>query len=172
MRSLVVAGSLLFLVACDRPSEAADEAGSEAVGTQHLTADNFDDFVATRGKLAVVMFHASWCGPCKIQEPIVEEVVAEFGGEAVFGMVNVDSSEHLAKSHGVTGIPDLRIYRNGVMVDAMKGAIPKEQVRNHFAIQVAQLGEANEEAPAGGGEAGAPVSPMGKEWLPPGVEKR
>ena len=171
MKTLVIAGILVCMVGCKRSSEPTDGEASGPTETRHLTADEYESFIATPGKLTVVMFHADWCGPRKIQEPVVEAIVAEFGGKAVFGMVDVDDSGELAKSLGVNGIPDLRLYRNGVMVDAMKGAIPKEQVRSHFSIQIAQL-ESADGSPAERAKTESTIQPMTKEWQPEGLKRR
>lgn len=155
---------------CESSSETG-QMGAVPVETKHLTAAEYEDFIATPGKLTAVMFHADWCGPCRQLGPVVEEVVAEFGEKAVLGKINVDDSSELARRLGVSGIPDLRLFRDGVMVDSMKGALPKEEVRNRFAIQVGQLGGAETPLPAG--EKGDPViQPLTEDWLPPGMEKR
>lgn len=165
----LVAAVGLILVSCDRFQGSADQTEEEVIETVHLTADNFDSFIATGDKVVAVMFHAGWCGPCKEMGPTVESVVGEFGGKMMLGKVDVDDEGTLAKSLGVVGIPDVRLYRGGIMVDAMKGAIPKREVRNHFRIQVEQL------EPGAGDESGpaqAPITPMSEDWLPPGVERK
>jgi thioredoxin 1 len=171
MKSLLLVGFVIFAAGCKRSSDVSKAAGSEPFETKHLTASEYESFIATPGRLTAVMFHADWCGPCRQLGPVVEEVVAEFDGKAVLGMIDVDESSDLANSLGVSGIPDLRLFRNGVMVDALKGAIPKEQVRNHFAIQVAEVsGAANAESETSPPESA--IQPMKDDWHPPGLERR
>ncbi|MGB6221056.1 thioredoxin family protein [Haloferula sp.] len=171
MKPLVFCSALVLLVGCDRLSDASDTPDTPQVAIRELSADEYEDFIATPGKLSAVMFHAEWCAPCKKLGPVVEDVVAEFEGKVILGKIDVDEESKLAQSLGVVGIPDLRLFRDGVMVDAMKGAIPKEQVRNHFAIQVAQVAESDgsaETAPA----SGPAIEPMKSDWLPQGLEPR
>lgn len=170
MKALLIAGGAVIMFGCESSSETG-QTGAVPVETKHLTAAEYEDFIATPGKLTAVMFHADWCGPCRQLGPVVEEVVAEFGGKAVLGKIDVDDSSELARRLGVSGIPDLRLFRDGVMVDSMKGALPKEGVRKHFAIQLAQLGASR--LPQSGGEKSEPaIQPMTKDWLPPGMEKK
>jgi thioredoxin 1 len=167
---MILGGAIMLMIGC-KPGDAPEAVAAGVTETRHLSAAEFDEFIKTPGKLVVVMFHADWCGPCRQQGPNVEAVIEEFGGKAIFGMIDVDDHGELANRHGVTGIPDLRVFRNGIMVDAMKGAIPKEQIRNHFSIQVAQLSESV--VPSGetvGSEAA--IQPMKEQWLPPGMEPR
>lgn len=171
MKFLLIAGASVLMLGCESSPETGQTAATELIETKHLTSAEYDSFIATPGKLTAVMFHADWCGPCRQLGPVVEEVVGELEGKAVLGMINVDDSGELAQRLGVNGIPDLRLFRDGVMVDAMKGAVPKEQVRNHFAIQVAQLGASTTSQPVG--ESSKPaIQPLSKDWLPPGLEKR
>jgi thioredoxin len=167
MKALLMAGGAVLMFGC----ETSSDTGQASIEPRQLTSADYEDFIATQGKLTAVMFHADWCGPCRQLGPVVEEVVGEFEGSVVLGRINVDDAGELARSLGVTGIPDLRLFRDGVMVDAMKGSIPKEQVRDHFAIQVAQLGASP--PPQSGGEKSEPVvQPMTKDLLPPGMEKK
>lgn len=171
MKLLIVCAGLVLLVGCDRLSDVSDAPETPQIEIRDLSAGEYEEFIATPGKLSAVIFHAEWCGPCKKLGPLVEDVVAEFEGKVVLGKIDVDEESELAQSLGVAGIPDLRLFRNGVMVDAMKGAIPKEQVRNHFAIQVAQVAGSDgsaETAPS----SGPAIEPMKSDWLPPGLEPR
>lgn len=165
MKAWVVISASILLIGCDRAVNAPETA--MPVEIRELSEEEYDGFIATPGKLIAVMFHADWCEPCRQLGPVVEEVIEEFEGKVALGKVDVDELPELAKSLGVDGIPDLRLFRNGVMVDAMKGAIPRELFRNHVAIQVAELGE----SPANGEEAAATapvIEPMKKPMRSPG----
>ena len=169
MKSLLLGAALVLFAGCKSSSETTEVEVPELIETRHLISEEYESFIATPGKLTVVMFHADWCAPCNQLAPVLEEVIEEFEGKAVLGMINVDDSSELAKSLGVVGIPDVRLFRDGVMVDAMKGVIPKGQLRNHLAIQVAQVGGATGLPKATTEPA---VKPMEKDWLPPGIEPR
>ncbi|MEM1085487.1 MAG: thioredoxin family protein [Verrucomicrobiota bacterium] len=173
MKARVMLGmAALLLASCDR-LKVSTGSGEELIETAMLSSGDFESFIATEGKVVAVMFHADWCGPCKEMAPTVEAVVEEFGGQVVFGKIDVDDDGELAKSLGVNGIPDVRLYRNGVMVDAMMGAIPKEQVRNHVSIQVDQLGGTTGSADSPTGQTAEPaIRPMEENWRPPGLEPR
>ena len=169
MKSLLLGAALILVAGCEASTEPPEAEVPVLIETRHLTSGEYESFIATPGKLTAVMFHADWCAPCNQLAPVLEEVIEEFEGKAVLGMIDVDDSSELARSLGVVGIPDLRLFRDGVMVDSMKGAIPKEQLRNHFAIQVAQVGGAVE-LPQTTTE--PVIKPMEKDWLPPGIEAR
>ncbi|MFC7338012.1 thioredoxin family protein [Haloferula chungangensis] len=141
MKLLLTVGASIFLLGCDSPSRTGRASGNGSIETKHLTAAEYEDFISTPDKLTAVMFHADWCAPCREFGPVVEEVVAASEGMAVLGMIDVEDFPELARNLGVSGIPDLRLFRDGVMVDSMKGSIPAEQLRHHFAIQMNGMGE-------------------------------
>ncbi|MFC2154159.1 thioredoxin [Candidatus Altiarchaeota archaeon] len=92
-----------------------------------LTEESFDEFVKS-SPVAVVDFWAPWCGPCKMIEPIVEELAEEYGGKAVFGKTNVDENREKAVEHGIMSIPTLLVFKDGEKVDQIIGAVPKESI--------------------------------------------
>jgi thioredoxin 1 len=79
-----------------------------------LTADNFNDTIASGTVL--VDFWAPWCGPCKMQTPILERVADKIAGKAVIAKVNVDEAPALAAQFGVRSIPTLIVFKNGQKV--------------------------------------------------------
>lgn len=79
-----------------------------------LTADNFNDTIATGTVL--VDFWAPWCGPCKMQTPILEKVAEKIGDKAVIAKVNVDEVPALAAQFGVRSIPTLILFKDGEKV--------------------------------------------------------
>jgi len=79
-----------------------------------LTADNFNEAIATGTVL--VDFWAPWCGPCKMQTPILEKVADKIGDKAVIAKVNVDENQALAAQFGVRSIPTLILFKNGQKV--------------------------------------------------------
>ena len=76
----------------------------------------------------MVDFWATWCGPCKMLSPIIEEVRKETEGKAVVGKINVDEQQELAMQFGVMSIPTLLVFKNGEIVKKQIGFIPKQAV--------------------------------------------
>lgn len=89
-----------------------------------ITTQAYDELVAT-GKLLVLDFWATWCGPCKKVAPIIEELAAEYEGQAIIGKVDVEAEEDLAFKFGVRNIPTVLFVKNGEVVDKVVGASSK-----------------------------------------------
>lgn len=94
----------------------------------HLSEDEFDDFVK-RYPLVLVDFWASWCGPCMMIAPIIEELAREYAGRVVFAKVDVDRNRRLAMRFGIMSIPTLMLFKDGKPVDMIIGAQPKPMIK-------------------------------------------
>lgn len=92
-----------------------------------LTEENFDAVLASN-PVVVVDFWATWCGPCKMLAPVIEELAADFEGKAVIGKVDVDENETLARKFGIMSIPSVFIFKNGAVVDKLVGFRQKAQL--------------------------------------------
>lgn len=92
----------------------------------NLNKDNFEQSI-TNG-VALVDFWAEWCGPCKMQLPIIEEFSAEMEGKATIGKVNVDEELELAQSFGIQSIPTLILFKDGKPVKKLVGLHSKESL--------------------------------------------
>jgi thioredoxin 1 len=90
-----------------------------------LTDINFEEAIA-KGKV-IVDFWASWCGPCNMLAPIIEEVAKELA-DVTIGKVNVDEYPELAGKHGVMSIPTLVFFREGKVVDKSVGVVSKNVI--------------------------------------------
>lgn len=91
-----------------------------------LTADNFDESVASG--VSLVDFWATWCGPCRMVGPIVEQIAEEYVGKANVGKVDVDQEQALAMRFNVMSIPTLILFKDGQPVDKIVGAVPKQHL--------------------------------------------
>ena len=77
----------------------------------------------------VVDFFATWCGPCKMLSPVLEEVAEELAGKAAIVKVDVDESGELASSYGIMSVPTLIVFKDGEAVEMSTGFQPKEQLK-------------------------------------------
>ena len=93
----------------------------------NINKDNFRNEVLNSEKPVLLDFWASWCGPCRMVSPIVDEIAAERGDIKV-GKVNVDEQPELAGQFGVMSIPTLVVMKGGKVVKQMVGARPKSQI--------------------------------------------
>ena len=91
----------------------------------HLNKENFDETIAS--STVLVDFWASWCGPCKMIAPIVEEIAAE-RPDITVGKVNVDEEMDLARRFGIASIPTILVFKNGELSKTSIGYCSKEEL--------------------------------------------
>ena len=97
-----------------------------------LTEKNFQSEVLESDKPVLVAFWATWCGPCKMMGPVVEELASEMGDSVKIGKVNVDDEEELAQKYGIMSIPCFIVFKNGEAVNQKVGACTKEALKALF----------------------------------------
>lgn len=93
----------------------------------NITKENFEAEVLRADKTVLLDFWASWCGPCRMVSPIVDEI-AEERADIKVGKVNVDEQPELAAQFGVMSIPTLAVMKDGKLVNSSAGARPKDQI--------------------------------------------
>ncbi len=93
----------------------------------HINHESFEKIIAQNGKTVLVDFWATWCGPCRMIAPVLEEVAKERPDVTVC-KVDVDEERELALEYGVSSIPTLLVFRDGKVVNQSIGAIPKERI--------------------------------------------
>ena len=93
-----------------------------------LTNNNFKDEVLNSDIPVLVDFWATWCGPCRMVAPIVEEIADEYDGRIKVGKVNVDEEPELAMQFRVASIPTLMVFKNGQLVNTAVGYRPKADI--------------------------------------------
>ena len=93
-----------------------------------VTESNFEQIV-TSSKVVMIDFWASWCGPCRILSPTVDEIASEWEGRATVAKCNVEDCEDLALKCGIRNIPALLFFKNGELADRL-GAVPKAEIEN------------------------------------------
>ncbi len=92
-----------------------------------ITKDNFQQEVLDSQKTVLVDFWATWCGPCRMLSPVVDEIAQENDAVKV-GKINVDEQPELASQFGVMSIPTLMVFRDGKPVNTSVGAVPKAKI--------------------------------------------
>ncbi|MBD1923654.1 thioredoxin [Microcoleus sp. FACHB-831] len=91
-----------------------------------LTEDNFESEVLASSAPVLVDFWAAWCGPCRIVNPLIEALAADFEGIAKVGKLNIDDYGQLALHYNVQAIPTLLFFKDGQVVDRVVGVVTKE----------------------------------------------
>ncbi len=90
--------------------------------------NSFDREVLESPVPVIVDFSAPWCGPCKVLEPVLEELAREYADKLKVVKVNVDEARQVAARYGVLSVPTLLFVKDGRVQDQVVGAVPKAQI--------------------------------------------
>lgn len=96
-----------------------------------ITNENFESY--KNGELPLVVdFGATWCGPCRMVAPIIEELAKEYDGKLVVGKCDVEEADDVAMEFGIRNIPSILFFKEGKVVDKLVGAVPKAKIKEKF----------------------------------------
>ena len=97
-----------------------------------VTDADFGAEIEQHEGLAVVDFWATWCGPCRMVAPIVEQLATEYAGKAKVTKLDVDSNQATAMKFNIRSIPQILFFKNGKVVDTVVGAVPRTTLEAKF----------------------------------------
>lgn len=125
--AVVLLLTLSLLTGCSSATVEETKKEESVMNVVHVNKDNFQEVVLNSDKTVLLDFWASWCGPCRMIAPALEEIAAE-REDVLVCKVNVDEESELAMQFGVTSIPLLVVMENGEIVNHSVGAKPKEAI--------------------------------------------
>jgi thioredoxin 1 len=108
-----------------KKSKASEKGGKVLNKPMEVTGATFRQTIENH-PLVVVDCWASWCGPCRMVAPVIEELARDYAGKVLFGKLNVDENREVSMQYEIMSIPTLLVFKNGKLVDTIVGAMPKQ----------------------------------------------
>jgi len=105
--------------------------------TVNVTDDTFDQDVLKSGKTVVVDFWATWCGPCKMVSPVLDEIAGENSEKITVAKLDVDQNPSTAQLYGIQSIPTMIVFQDGKPVKQIVGAKPKAELLQELGVYLA-----------------------------------
>lgn len=99
-----------------------------------ITKENFDELVLGAALPVLVDFSATWCGPCKMLAPVVEELAQEVAGKANVYKIDIDEQPELAEKFGVMSVPTVLVFEGGQVKEQSIGFVPKAKLLSLLAL--------------------------------------
>lgn len=96
-----------------------------------VTDSNFNEVIRSN-RLVVIDCWAPWCAPCRVMTPIINDLAKEYAGKILFGKLNVDENPRVPAEYQVMSIPTFLIFKDGVLVERIVGAMPKKILEQKF----------------------------------------
>lgn len=98
----------------------------------HVNADNFEQEVLQSNVPVLVDFFATWCGPCKIMSPVVDQIAEEIGSQGKVCKLDIDEAITIAQKYRVASVPTFMLFQNGQAADSHVGTCTKEELLQMF----------------------------------------
>lgn len=93
-----------------------------------INKDNFKQNILESSRPTLVDFYAEWCGPCKVIAPVLTSLKEEYNDRVNIVKIDVDSNPELATEYNIRSVPTLMFFKNGSVVNTIKGAVPKQKL--------------------------------------------
>ncbi len=95
----------------------------------HLNDENFKKEILEAKKPSMVDFYATWCGPCKMVEPLIEELAGEYADKLKIGKLNVEEAQTIATKYAIMSVPTFLFFKNGLVVEQIVGALSRGEFK-------------------------------------------
>jgi thioredoxin 1 len=115
------------------PSGTPGNVGTNPAVLKEVTDATFDKDVLHSQKPVLVHYWAEWCGPCRMVDPILREILQEHGDKVEIARLNVDENPSIAQRYSILAIPTVNVFNNGEVVKQIKGAQPKSSLLRDLA---------------------------------------
>nr|AEY84985.1 thioredoxin M-type [Wolffia australiana] len=113
-----------------RAARVVCEAKNVVAEVLEANTNNWDSLVLKSKLVVLVDFWAPWCGPCRMIEPVIEQIAKDYAGQVICVKVNTDDSPNLANQFGIRSIPTVLIFKDGDKKETIVGAVPASTLTN------------------------------------------